>query len=401
MHIALVNQWYPPETGGGGVATHNEFFARACVGLGHQVTVIAKALDARARKVETRDGVTIYRVPSPDLYRYRRLPIIGRQYRAIQAAAYSRRVCNALRALHSLSPVDIVEFAEINAEGLFRRAGIGKRMVVRCHTPTFILKDYYVADEMPFAPGLLSWFEKRVIARADAITAPSGDMARQIEETCGLAGGTVRVIPNALDTSLFSPPEARATSQTVNILFVGRLERAKGIETLAAAIPAVCDAAGNVRFTIIGGSRPRAGGGSTLDYMRDTLDRYIRDGRVELRGFVPDGDLLAAYREADVCVVPSLLYESFSLTCAQAMACGLPVVASRIGGIPETLGEAGIIIPPGNADDLAQALIRLADDAAQRAVLGEAARQSAVSRFSAGVVASQIVEVYTRMLQDR
>jgi glycosyltransferase involved in cell wall biosynthesis len=99
-----------------------------------------------------------------------------------------------------------------------------------------------------------------------------------------------------------------------------------------------------------------------------------------------------------MCVVPSILYESFSYTCAQAMAAGRPVVATRIGGIPETVedGVTGLLVEPGNAAELAEALIRLALDPVQRARMGQAGRERVARDFNPATVARRMLAVYAR-----
>jgi glycosyltransferase involved in cell wall biosynthesis len=410
MHIVLANQWYPPETGGGGVATHNEAFARACVALGHQVTALSYRPNPTTPRDTMRDGVRIVRVPSINPFRFHRLPLIGRQYRFVQAIGYSRTICHALAAINRESPIDIVEFAEVNAEGFFWRGNSGgnkgsgalkrAKMVVRCHTPAYVLADYYTRQELLYDANLLGWAERRQIRHADALTAPSHDMARLIRETCGLPPDSIQVIPNAMDIQAFSPPQEKPSKPQVTVLFVGRLERAKGIEALIAAIPQVCAQVPNVQFRLVGPNRPRTGGQPYADYIGQTLAPYIAAGQVVLCGFVTDEALRDEYAHADIAVVPSLLYESFSLTCSQAMAMALPVVASRIGGIPETLGdgEFGVIVEPDNAGQLAAALVDLARNPDRRHRIGTAARQHAVTTFSAAVVAPQILDVYARTL---
>ncbi len=119
--------------------------------------------------------------------------------------------------------------------------------------------------------------------------------------------------------------------------------------------------------------------------------------QVEFRGSVDLPALVQAYHQAHIVVVPTLNYESFSYTCAQAMAAGLPLVASRIGGIPETVGEAGLLVAPGAARELAQALATLALDADLRKRLGTAARQRARETFDAGIVARSTLDQYRQM----
>lgn len=402
MHIALVNQWYPPETGGGGVATHNYHFANACVQMGHQVSVIASRPTSNVPVERTLNGVTVRRILTPDFYRFRRFLVVGRQYRFVQALYYSRQACNALARLHGEHPVDVVEFAEVNAEGFFWQEGSGRRMVIRCHTPAWVLEQYYTREETPFDANFLGWAEKRTLQRANALTAPSQDMAEIISQDCGIPVKRLNVIPNAVDTGRFVPAPTPPQSGRVTILWVGRLERAKGIEVLIEAIPLICQQVPNVRFVVIGGSRPRPQGGLYSDYMKVHLADYVAAGQLEVRGFTPDADLLSAYHESHICVVPSTLYESFSFTVAQAMACGLPVVGTRIGGIPETLagGRCGVLVSPGNVQEFSEAVIALATDSAYRAAIGKTAREHAVSTFSSDMVARQIVGLYEQVLQS-
>jgi glycosyltransferase involved in cell wall biosynthesis len=403
VHIALINQWYPPESGSGGVAMHNYYFANACSKLGHRVTVIARRPSPDIPARHCTDGISVLRVSTPNLYRCRRVPLVGRQYRVVAALIYSWQVCQALATLHREVHVDVAEFTDVNAEGFFWRTRAPMKLAVRCQTPAFVLARYYAAAESVYDPVLLGQAERQVIRRADTLFAPSRDMAAVISDACQLAPHRFHVIPNALDTQLFSPRIRRTEGKELTILFVGRLERAKGIEVLAQAIPRVCQKVPRARFQIIGTDRPRPLNGSHRRYLEGTLGEYITSGQVELRGAISQLALLDAYHEADIGVVPSLLYESFSYTCAQAMACGLPVVASRIGGIPETLGqgECGVLVTPSSPQELSAALVDLCHHPAKREALGAAGRERAVTAFSSDTVARRNLDVYEQALSSR
>jgi glycogen synthase len=400
LHIALVNQWYPPETGGGGVAAHNHDFAVACVGLGHRVTVIAQLPRNGGTARTVVEGVDVIRVPSPDLYRYRKIPVVGRQYRYVQAMGYSRSVCRALESLNRESPVDIAEFADVNAEGFFWREGMSKRLAIRCHTPNWVLQQYHQKSEMPFDAGLLGWAERRAIRRAHLLTAPSRDMAELVARDCGLPSGAIHAIPNALETGLQLPSRTRPRREDPVVLFVGRLERSKGVGVLVEAIPRVLSANPRVRFVIVGEPRSIGGGRTYRDFVGEKLAQFIRAGKVSVTGFLPDDELLEWYDRADIAVVPSLLYESFSITCAQAMAHGVPVVATAIGGIPETLefGKCGVIVQPGSVEELANGILLLLKDKKLRLRMGKAGRERTIAHFSSEVVARRIVHLYEQAL---
>lgn len=119
MHLVLANQWYPPESGWGGVGMYNYAVSRAYAELGHQVTVVASRLAENIPAAHHANGVAVCRILVQDNYRLRRLPLLGRYVRPFQQLRYARQVAQMLRALHAAQPLDVVEFAEVNAEGFF------------------------------------------------------------------------------------------------------------------------------------------------------------------------------------------------------------------------------------------------------------------------------------------
>jgi glycogen synthase len=398
MHIVLANQWYPPESGWGGVGMNNYVVAHAYRALGHEVTVLASRVSERIPALHLVDGIQVHRLLVRDHYRLRRLPVIGRYVRPIQQLRYAWRVDRALRELHTRQPIDVVEFAEVNAEGLFHSRNPVAPVVVRCHTPTFILRRYYRGNEMPFDTQIIGACERRLIRSAHALSAPSNDMARLIERECGLPPQTISAIPNALCVKESTQTSLPKAENRVDILHVGRLERVKGVVVLAEAIPQVLRQCPNAYFTFIGEDRRTRRG--TLQ--RAEIEAYLTaagaHAHVEFRGAVDQAGLEACYQRADICVVPSMLYESFSYTCAQAMAAGKPVVATRIGGIPETVedGVTGILVTPGRADELADALVRLARDPSLCEQMGCAGRERAAREFDPLKVAQRTLHVYAR-----
>jgi glycosyltransferase involved in cell wall biosynthesis len=417
MHIALVNRWYPPHSGFGGVAAYNHYLAHALVELGHRATVVAARWSHDAPEYHEDAGVTVHRLLSRHHYRLHRLPIVGRYVRPLRHLLYSLQIDRKLRELEAQDRPDAVEFAEVGAEGFVYLLRVRRcPAVVRCHTPTFVLRRYYTSAEMPYDTSLTTMMEKRCIRRADALTAPSNDMARTVARQCGIEAGRVSVIPNALDAALFSDPPPRSpggaqsraesvtrTSEDLTVLHVGRMHRVKGVEVLAHAIPQVLEEVPQARFLFIGHDRPD-GRGSTW---QQRLVAYFHERgvgeSVHFLGAVDQPTLLGWYRQADIAVVPSMLYESFSYTCAQAMAAGVPVVASAIGGIPETVdnGVSGLLVGPGEVGELAQAIVRLAHDPGLRQRMGQTAAMRARERFDASRVAQQFLLVVQTLARDR
>ncbi len=378
---------------------HNHVLAEALQRLGHQVTILAARTSAAVPAEQERRGLFIHRLLVRSAFPWRRLPGLGRYERPFRQLLHAARVNQALRRVHAARPIAVVEFTEVNAEGYFFARRPPCPVVVRCQTPNFVLRRYYTRQEAPYDTAIIVACEKSLIRRAHALIAPSVDMARTITEACGLPPNLVRVIPNGLPVPCPPPPRgACAIGQGVVILHVGRLERAKGVGVLTKAIPLVLAAVPTARFVFVGDDCPSATGPST----RAELERALRQagvaGAVQFRGRVDEAGLAASYAEADICTVPSVLYESFSYTCAQAMAAGKPVVATRIGGIPETVGDGvqGLLVPPGDAPALAAALIQLAREPALRAALGRAGRERVVAAFDPVQVAQMTLAVYAQ-----
>jgi 1,4-alpha-glucan branching enzyme len=243
--------------------------------------------------------------------------------------------------------------------------------------------------------------EKFCIFAADALSAPSMDMASTIKRSCSLGGKAITVIPNLLDLRLFSASldrKVKTESKVITVLHVGRLDRVKGIEILIQAAPMLINQFPNVRFVLLGG-----GSDGYLEKLRQLLKSAgVKEDQFQFLGEVRQSKLFEWYQKADIAVVPTLNYESFSYTVAQAMAAGLPVIASRIGGIPETVGtdDVAILVEPGNEKQLAEALINLCKSAELRQAMGKAGLYRAQSYFSDGIVAKKTLVLYKSILSS-
>jgi glycosyltransferase involved in cell wall biosynthesis len=404
MKIGIVNQWFPPEYGG--IASYNAYVARGYSELGHEVTVLTARTSPDQPRISMTGGIRVIRIDHwIEPYRLRRLPVVGRHVRTVRHVFYSLQVQRVLSGLVRTHALDIVEFAEINAEGIMhvlRPSGVPT--VVRSHTP-HVLLNQTVTEDRGFDMGLIARIESAFVKRAEAVTAPSAHLARAVEREMRLPPHTVHVIPNPIDTEEFSPgPPRSSLCEPVTILYVGRLGREKGIFVLAEALALLATGGTQApwRAVIAGADRPDAAGHSNRAQLDDFFSKRGLSGRVELCGSVSQEHLVALYRSADVCVVPSIFYESFSYTSVQALACGKPVVASSVGGIPEVVidGETGFVIPPGDAQALAEALRRLVDDGSLRAALGEAGRRRAVERYAYPIIAGANLQLFADILSD-
>ncbi len=183
----------------------------------------------------------------------------------------------------------------------------------------------------------------------------------------------VAVCPLGIDVRKFSG-ELRRRSGPFHVITVGRLSPEKGHLILFAALERLVRSGRDVRLTILGDGPSR-----------EILERAVREqslaGAVIFRGWVNNDAAAGAYREADAFVLPSFA-EGLPVALMEAMAAGLPCIATRIAGIPELIedGESGLLVSPADIDGLAEALVRLHDNEELCARLGRAGRQRAGGR---------------------
>ncbi|HLH45686.1 MAG TPA: glycosyltransferase family 4 protein, partial [Acidimicrobiales bacterium] len=205
------------------------------------------------------------------------------------------------------------------------------------------------------------------------------------------------VVHTGADLQRYRPAEIadRSAGRPAEILCVGRIDPVKGYPLLIDAVARLREEDVDCRLTIVGGGQGA-----------DRLERRVRDrrleGRVRLLGAVGQDELPALYREADVFCLPSFT-ESLPVVLMEAMASGLPVVATRVAAIPELVrdGESGLLVAPGRTDLLAGALRRLIAEPAVRAAMGCAGRAAVEAGFDADAcgrrAAAELAEVARRL----
>lgn len=174
----------------------------------------------------------------------------------------------------------------------------------------------------------------------------------------------VVVVHTGTDLTRYRPAAVPPPAPPVEILSVGRIDPVKGYPVLLQALVELRDR--DCRLTIVGG-------GDGLERLRDDAERLGLGGRVRLPGPVGQDELPELFRAAHIFCLPSFT-ESLPVVLMEAMAAGLPVIATEVAGIPELVEdeESGLLVPPGRADHLAAALARLIDDPAERRRLGAA-----------------------------
>lgn len=252
-------------------------------------------------------------------------------------------------------------------------------------------------DWMPLATRLVRVTRPWV----DRLVTVSEPVREEIHRHERIARDRVVLIENGVDVEAYSPEGPRHLRNQLDpggrsflVGAMGRLARSKGLPTLVDAARLMADGSPPCRIVVAGEGPDRA-----------DLERLIRhhgvEDRVQLVGYCDD--VLAFYRAVDVLAIPSLT-EGTPYSLLEAMACGLPIVATSVGGMPRILtgeGEAGLLVPPEDAGSLARALERLRADGELRGRLGRRARARVVESYNARTMLERYQEVFDEVLRER
>ncbi len=212
--------------------------------------------------------------------------------------------------------------------------------------------------------------------------------------------GEYRIIPNGIETCRFGSTDIRPIERfddgMLNVLFVGRLEKRKGFKYLLRAFARVREQMPETRLLVVGA------------YEREEKAAFVRYARyhhirfVKFIGYVPAADLARYYHTAHVFCAPSTGFESFGIVLLEAMAAGIPVVASDIPGYNAVLvdGEEGLLVPPEDPPSFAEAIVALLKDPQRRRYMGEQGRKKA-ARYDWSIVTRQVYDYYLELLERK
>ena len=237
--------------------------------------------------------------------------------------------------------------------------------------------------------------ERSIAQGVDRVICASEGEKEMLVGLYGVVPHRISVVPCGVDTAQFRPMARRTVRQKLGlamdepiVLYVGRIERLKGIDVL---LRAAAQTDGRFRLLVVGGDTKDGERKSELTALSRELGI---EPKVTFHDAVPHEQLPLYYNAADICVVPSY-YESFGLVAVEAMSCGVPVVASRVGGLKETVqdGQNGYLVPWRCPEPFAERLELLLSNEPLRRTLGREARVTA-ERFRWSEVAASVEDIY-------
>ncbi len=293
--------------------------------------------------------------------------------------------------------------------GLQLQSQLGIPLVHNYHSLGIV--KYRTIETVPTIAATRLQTERDCLERANCVVATS---PQERDDLRGLVStkGHIEVIPGGTDVRRFGGwTQARGRdrlgidAETLLVLYIGRFDPRKGIETLvraAARLHQQPEFAKHLQLWIGGGSTPGQPDGNERDRLEDLAAALGLGDRARFLGRIDDADLPACYAAADVCAIPSY-YEPFGLVAIEAMAAGTPVVASTVGGLQHTVvpEETGLLVPPKDDAALAGAIARVLAAPAWGARLGANGRARVAAKFAWEGVAAQIETLYQDLLQAR
>ena len=245
-----------------------------------------------------------------------------------------------------------------------------------------------------FAEPRLFEFEKRAVGLADQRFVVSEYWHRALKRDLGLDSA---VAYNGIDLADFARLPTRRL-RAPNVLFVGGLEPRKGLDLLVLAMPSILDRVPDAKFRVVAKTGFR--GVDKVEQFEQLAERIGARESIEFRESVSQDDLLQLYSDADVVVLPSR-NEGWGLSLMEAMACSKPVVATRVGGIPEMVrdGTDGLLVERDDVVGLGRAIVRVLLEPDLAARMGASGRER-VARYSWDDTAKRTLEAYGETLQQ-
>jgi len=329
--------------------------------------------------------------------------------RTVHYPAFSARVGEAVARLVRERTVDIVDAQGLAALGYGRLRADDRELRAPLVMNPQGMEEHKAGGLKRLALTRLRALSQEAARLADRVVATDEATRDEVPRLLGVPADKVVVLPNGVDPdeiALLTPADpVRVVAKAVRgagaaaplLMSVGRIEAYKGFDDVLGALAVLHDR----QALPPGWMWVIVGGGPAEKALRRRIPRHL-EGRVRLAGRVGDDVLHALYACANA-FVHATRYEGSSLVTLEAMAHGLPVVATRAGGIPDKVvdGETGLLVPPGDVAALALALQDLLHDPARARAMGARGRVLVAQRFSCGVLIDRTLAAYDELLRAR
>jgi glycosyltransferase involved in cell wall biosynthesis len=405
LRVCLLSYRSNPHCGGQGVYLKN--LSRALKDLGHHVEVVSGPPDPLLHH-----DIPVFRLPCLDLYNpddlfrvptLRELsdPINIMEWLGVSTMGFPEPFTFGLRAYRFLKDkfhrYDIVHDNQSLSYGLW---AVMKRVptIATIHHPITVDRKLAIRSERGPWRKLkqMRWYsfvgmQKRVSLKLPQIITVSECAKTDIAKAFGLPLHRLRVVPNGINTDLFFPiPEIEREKGRLIVTNSADTDL-KGLHYLLQAVARVSKTH-DLKLTVIGA--PQKNGRVVKLIKRLGIGRLIT-----FTGRIDNGEFVRQYARAAIAVVPSV-YEGFGLPAGEAMACGVPVISTTGGALPEVMGDVGLLVPPADPEALSRAIIELLDNPGRARRMGEAGFRRVQDLFTWERAAQKTVEAYREVIRD-
>lgn len=375
-------------TSKGGIESLTKSFVKHLLSLGHQVHIIT--VDDTEETVRPRNNFFIHKIKW-------RAPSFRGNWRIernfpLAYLSYSWRMSDKLNQVVKEYSIDIIESSRW-FESFFYLFRKSIPVVSRLHiSMKGLIDDGVFPDNMRNQS--YSKLEVCQMLMSDGVIAVSQYLRSLFLKECNFKKN-ITVIPNGIEFEKFYPV-FDGESQDPLVLFVGRLEEAKGVEFIGEAMPTILSVFPKTKFMFIGDDYE-------FKKKKKLFSQYLKEmvnaENILILKSIPQEALLKYYHTCWLCVFPSL-FESFSLVVLEAMACGKPVIASAVGGVLEIIdhGRTGILVPPRNSLAIANAVIELIKNKQLRIAIGNNSRMAVESNYDVSFVINKTLQFYEKIL---
>jgi glycosyltransferase involved in cell wall biosynthesis len=405
LNICLYTYRGKPTSGGQGV--YIKRLSRALKDIGHHVEVVSgppyPVIDA---------DIPLHRIPSLDLYNpddlfrvpsLRELcsPLNMLEWLGVSSGGFPEPLTNSIRYYSfmrkNLRRYDVVHDNQCLGYGILGVKLLGIPTVATIHHPITVDRDVEIASVKPLWRKLKvrRWYsflsmQGRVSRRLSHIITVSEASRHDIGKAFSIPMDRFRVVANGINTDIFHPLPSEPRLDDHIMVTNSADTPLKGLRFLIEAVSTIRKSR-PIHLTVIGA--PKKDG---------DIDRLVRSlgpqDYITFTGRIADEDFPRFYARTTLAVVPSI-YEGFGLPAGEAMACRVPVISTTGGALPEVVGDAGVLVPPGDAKALESAIIDLLDDPERRERLAQEGYDRVKKHFTWDNTARQVVEVYREAIE--
>jgi glycosyltransferase involved in cell wall biosynthesis len=400
LKIILVYPGYPPEEQtGGGISTFAQEAAQGLIEAGHKVVVISRSIKNSIESEIENKNLKIYRVPE-ETKLSKKFKVLT--FRKAGAFLYSRRVQQLIKNIEEKDgPVDVIECGDWGAEAINLVKLYKDRLLIRCHTPSFISEKYNPSNK-PYLSKFIKFLEKHTLKNVSYLASPSISLMLEIKKQLKIRGKvTIQPYPLKIDSAPYKKEYLHrfSTERPFKILVAGRLEERKGQDIVCRAINLLVQKKYPIKIFFAGADTLLGDEKTFQSKLLNILNAHAQK-KVYFLGHVSRNAFLRMYPEFD-CYIMSSRFESLGFVVLEAMRAGLPVIASNMCEMPRLIQEGlnGNLFELNDFRELASKIENLIQNPNKAEMMGKSARNYIKEYINKEQPIQQMISLYYQLIK--